>query len=174
MIIHHPLILVGPPGSGKTTIGRFIAQKCGISFFDLDEIIEKKYRVSIDELFSKKHESYFRLIEGQCLKEFTRRVLPERYVLATGGGTMIIQQNVKLLQALGDVVYLKSSFETIMERLSEKTRPLFKNKSKKDIETILKEREPFYEKAHRTFEIQKKSLECIFQEIIELYSREAS
>lgn len=164
-----PLILVGPPGSGKTFIGKLLSRKAALPFFDLDEMIEAKCHLSVDEIFSQKKESYFRLIESQCLREFSQRPLPSRYILATGGGTIISVRNFELLQRLGNLIYLKASPKKILERVSEKTRPLFKNKSQKDIEGILKNREKFYQKSDWVFETLEKSFSKISQEIMQIY-----
>ena|SRR3989338_486505 len=162
------LILVGPPGSGKTTFGKWLSQKKHIPFFDLDHMTEEKYHVSIQELFEQKKESYFRVLEFQCLNEFQKRVLPSRYILATGGGTVISVQNRKILKKLGRSVYLKTPLPVILERVLEEERPLFKDKTEESMRIILKEREKYYKECDVTLDTEGKSVTQICKELMEV------
>ncbi len=165
---HHALILVGPPGSGKSTFGKWLAEKNHIPFFDLDHMIEEKYHVSISELFEKKNESYFRVLEFQCLNEFQKRVLPSKYILSTGGGTILSFQNRHILKKLGKVIYLKTSTEMILQRAVEEERPLFKDKTEEHIRIILKEREKYYKECDVTLDTEGKSVTQICKELMEV------
>jgi len=151
------IILVGPPACGKTTLGKMLAQKLHVPFFDLDELIQEKYQVSIEALFSAKKESYFRVLETQCLQEFSKRRLPSCYILATGGGTVISKTNRQILKHLGQVIYLKASSEMILERLSEEEqmRPLFRDVSQDMIKIILNDRESYYKESDGIVEVTK-------------------
>ncbi|MBI3018747.1 MAG: shikimate kinase [Deltaproteobacteria bacterium] len=161
------LILIGPPGCGKSTFGQWLAEKNHIPFFDLDRMIEEKYHVSIPELFERKNESYFRVLEFQCLNEFQKRVLPSKYILATGGGTILSLQNRQILKKLGKVIYLKTSLDTILQRALEEERPLFKNKTEDSIRIILKEREKYYKESDITLDTEGKSVTQICKELME-------
>src|SRR3989338_10783185 len=162
------LILVGPPGSGKTTFGKWLSQKKHIPFFDLDHMTEEKYHVSIQELFQRKNESYFRVLEFQCLNEFQKRVLPSKYILSTGGGTVLSLQNRQIPKKLGKVIYLKTSYETILQRVLEEARPLFKDKTEESVRIILKEREKYYKECDVTLDTEGKSVTQIYKELMEV------
>ena len=165
---YRALILIGPPGCGKSTFGQMVSQKTHVPFFDLDHMIEEKYRVSIQTLFEQKKESYFRVLEFQCLKEFQKRVLPSQYILATGGGTALALQNRQILKKLGTIVYLRTSAETILRRVSEEERPLFKDRTKDEVRIILKEREKYYKECGITLETEGKSITQICKELMEV------
>lgn len=145
-------ILVGLPGSGKTTVGKALAQKLSVPFFDLDHLIEENFRVSIDTLIREGKESYFRLLELQSLKTFCQRVRPCRFVLATGGGTLNDPRNVRRLQSLGVWIYLQVEFEEIIRRLKEVNHALLARHKASDLENVLKERVPYYKEAELVVE----------------------
>lgn len=159
---------MGPPGCGKSTFGQWLAKKNHIPFFDLDRMIEEKYQVSIADLFQQKKEAYFRVLEFQCLSEFQKRVLPSSYILATGGGTVLSPQNRQILKRLGKRVYLKTSSDTIFQRVLEEERPLFKDKTEDTIRIILKEREKYYKECDITLETEGKSVTQICKELMEV------
>jgi len=162
------LILIGPPGSGKSTFGKWLSQKTHAPFFDLDQMIEEKYQVSIRELFEQKKESYFRVLEFQCLNEFQKRILPSHYILATGGGTVISVQNRQILKKLGCRVYLKTPIPILLERVLEEERPLFKDKTEESMRIILKEREKYYNECDATLDTEGKSVTQICKELMEV------
>jgi len=144
--LYKKIILIGLPCSGKSTIGKLLAHKLGVSFYDLDHLIEKQFRVSIAELFEKRKEAYFRVLETQCLVKLVRRSKPGAYVVATGGGAFMSEKNRKLCRALGRVIYLKASVETISARLqeAESVPPILENGG---LTNLLNEREKYYMKS---------------------------
>lgn len=166
MGLNKPLILVGLPGVGKSTVGQLLTQKLHIPFFDLDGMIETKYSISISELFRLKKEPYFRLLEMQCLKEFSLKRLPARYVLATGGGTVIGFNNLGLLKKLGLLIYLKTNPESLKTRWRELDHPVFKEKTSEEISLLLKDRERYYKTSSIVIEAGDESPAMICEEIV--------
>ncbi|GAB4202021.1 MAG: shikimate kinase [Bacteroidia bacterium] len=145
------LALTGFMGSGKTTIGKIIAQKANVPFIDLDEYIEQKENKTIHEIFLH-GENYFRTLETMYLKEVLQ--IPGNTVIALGGGTVCFNDNLQLILSHAWLIALIPPTNVIVERLwkEKDKRPLLKNLSTKDelknyIEKTLSERMPFYEQA---------------------------
>jgi shikimate kinase len=167
------IILVGYMGSGKSTIGKLLADKINFSSYDLDNRIEKDENLSISEIFEQKGELYFRKLERQVFESILDKNL--NIVLSLGGGTPCYYDNHELLNSENVIsIYLKASIETLFERLkTEKlTRPLLSNldeKEKKEfIAKHLFERSFFYNHANYSISVDTKSPEMIVAEIEKL------
>jgi shikimate kinase len=120
------LYLVGFMGSGKTTVGRMVADELGWSFDDIDEEIEAVQRMSIAQIFRERGEPEFRRIESAILAErvqLVRRGKPT--VIALGGGAFAQKENFELLEENGVSVWLECSFDVVRRRVGiDPTRPL--------------------------------------------------
>lgn len=160
-----PVVIVGPPAVGKTTIGRALARRLRIPCFDLDEMIEESYTVSIEKLFRENKESYFRLLESQCLEAFVKRSKPTSYVLSTGGGTVISEKNRFLLKRCGKWIYLKASPTTILQR--GWGHPLFHGKEEQ-IKILLNQRANYYNEADSVVDVDQKPTNKVIEEVIEI------
>ncbi len=163
------IILTGMMGSGKTSVGLELAKILECDFFDLDEIIEKKYG-KITQIFKDKGENYFREIETSELKNFKNN---GAFVLSTGGGAVLKEENLEILKSLGEVFYLSADIQTIYDRVKEQTqRPLLNTKDpKKTIEDILSSRLEKYEKSGEKIVTDNKNIEQIAREIYEKIMR---
>lgn len=160
------VILIGYMGCGKSTIGKRLSYALRKPFLDTDKIIERKENMSISELFEKKGEAYFRDMETACVKELLEE--NGEYVIAVGGGLVLREENRKLLNELGKVVYLRATPETIYERLKkDDTRPLLKGEDPKGkIQKMMSERAPIYEAAAQIWiDVDNKNFEDIIKEI---------
>ena len=104
-------------GSGKTTVGRIVADALGCPFLDLDEVIVKKAGRSIPEIFEADGESGFRRLEKQALEKTVAKYAESTVVLALGGGTVTIPGAVELLQQKTLCIYLQAPLETLEARL---------------------------------------------------------
>jgi len=141
-------------GSGKSALGRQLAQELQAAFVDLDEIFEERYRVSIFDFFEKYGEETFRKLERELLFETARL---ENAVISTGGGTPCFFENMNFISKHGISVYLRMSSAELAERLKniKKKRPLIRDLSsdglEKWISLQLKIREEFYTKATHIF-----------------------
>ncbi|MDO5636469.1 MAG: shikimate kinase [Myroides sp.] len=164
------IILVGYMGSGKTTIGKELADNLQIPFIDLDQYIEVKEQLKITDIFDKKGEVYFRKKEHMYLKELMERT--ENFVLSLGGGTPCYANNHLYLQSKDvESIYLKASITTLENRLTISTnRPLLKHVTnlKEYIAQHLFERNYFYNFSQHTIVIDNKDTEIIVDEILKL------
>lgn len=139
-------------GSGKTTVGKKLAAKLGMDFYDLDKIIEEDENKKISEIFEKEGEEKFRWIERNALKKTIITI--DDAVISTGGGTPCFNNNIILMKEAGITVYLEMTTSALASRIknSKSTRPLLENLDEKSlpefIESHITERKPFYEQAH--------------------------
>ena len=120
------IALTGFMASGKTTVGRLLADSLGCPFLDLDELIVRKAGRSIPDIFAADGERGFRRLEKQALEQTVGRYVENTAVLALGGGTVTVPGAVKLLQEKTTCIYLQASLECIQARLSadSASRPL--------------------------------------------------
>jgi len=157
-------------GSGKSIITRLLSESLGISYIDLDEIIEKKTQQSIKNIFKTKGEIYFRKIEHEIFRDFM--INPEEMILSLGGGTPCYANNHEFLNGEGVVsIYLRASIDTLYDRLKSESdkRPLVANKSEEELrEFIAKhlfDRSYYYNQATLKFDVDDKSPQMIVEEI---------
>jgi len=137
------LFLVGPMGAGKSTIGRRLAGQFGLAFFDLDQEIEARTGATVALIFELEGEPGFRERERCVLAELAAG---DGRLVATGGGTVLGEENRALLRARGFVVYLRASLAQQMARLArDRKRPLLQGPDKRQkLEALALEREPLY------------------------------
>jgi shikimate kinase len=161
------IILVGPMGSGKTTIGRRLSESLCLDFFDSDHEIIDTTGVSIDHIFDVEGEKGFRTREYDVIKKLCNT---PNVVIATGGGAVILKENRELIKKAGLVVYLSSSVDQILRRtVKSKTRPLLEksNNRRKTITDILDARDSLYkEVASVIINTNGKKLNEVIDEII--------
>jgi|LSQX01.3.fsa_nt_gb shikimate kinase len=162
------IILIGFMGSGKSSVGKRLAEKLGYNFRDTDEMIVATEGLEIQEIFRKYGEVLFRNLETTLLVSITDTL--EKTVLSTGGGIPTIDRNINLLRVMGQLIYLQASKNTIIERLAgDTTRPLLMGENPKErIEKLLNERRPIYERAADVIiNTDRKTIDDIVNEIIE-------
>ena len=159
------IILIGLPGSGKTTVGKLLAKKLEYQFIDMDSLIEEFEGLSIKDIFTQKGEEYFRELETRIIKSFSGI---EKKVISTGGGTFEKEENQQLLKNLGKVIYLYTDPETIYERIkNDKGRPLLQTEN--PLETLKKlfsQREKNYKFADYTIDTTNNNPYNVIDEII--------
>lgn len=164
------IILVGYMGSGKSTIGKKLSTFVGIPFYDLDEIIEKIEKRSIEIIFKEKGEIYFRKLESQIFQNFLNE--NNHFILALGGGTPCYANNHLALQN-DDIhsIYLKASVNELTERLilENQNRPLISNFNKEELNDYIRkhlfDRSHFYLQSKQIINTDNKSAEEITKEI---------
>ena len=120
------IYLVGFMGAGKTTVGRELAARLEMPFFDLDELVEAAEKMSIKDVFAQHGEPYFRKRERDILRS-TRYL--EHGIIATGGGTFTFDENIQFIQSEGLSVYLSAPYSLLRNRIGAKAaeRPLFRD-----------------------------------------------
>ena len=141
------IALIGFMGTGKTAVGRLLAEKLGKDFIEVDELIEQKVGKSIPEIFQQDGEIAFRELEIEATREAAEK---ENAVIACGGGAALNQINVDRLRERGVVIYLTASPEVILQRTSSDAgeRPMLVAEDKASrVEKLLNFRRPFYERA---------------------------
>jgi shikimate kinase len=140
----HLLYLVGFMGSGKSTVGRRLAELLGWTFVDLDQEIEKLEGMPISEIFSSRGEDYFRLLER---RELGRASAGESTVVAVGGGAFCCPENAEVIRRTGFSIWLDAPVELLFERCGScpATRPLFAGLE--DMSALLQCRMPAYSQA---------------------------
>ena len=150
------IYLVGFMGSGKSTLGKQLANKLDMGFLDLDSFIEEREGKTVQELFDQHGEVYFREVEKKALQTIIEK--KESLVVALGGGTPCFHDNMEMINQSGISVYLKYNSGILAARLKNAKieRPLIKDKSEVEllsfIESKLDEREQFYCQSHITLE----------------------
>lgn len=160
------IVLIGFMGSGKTSVGKQLAERLGYKFLDTDCLIENKAGAPISLIFESKGEEYFRDMESSILKDILYDT--RGGVISTGGGLPMRSENRDALKKFGRVVYLKGSKEILVQRLSkDTTRPLLKGEDiSKRVDQLLKERSHIYEElANQIIIIDDKSISEIVEEI---------
>lgn len=137
------LILVGPMGAGKTTIGKQLAQELHLPFKDIDQMVVERSGADIPWIFDVEGEGGFRRREHQMLLEVLQG---EPAVIATGGGIITQAENRELLLKAGNVIFLYASVDQQYERtIKDKNRPLLQNDNPRQVlQNLMEKREPLY------------------------------
>ncbi|NLK03916.1 MAG: shikimate kinase [Clostridiales bacterium] len=168
MILSNNIVLIGFMGSGKTSVGRFLSERLAYSFKDTDQLIEAQQAMTIQKIFSIHGEEYFRNLETELLLSLKGSL--DKVVLSTGGGMPIRDENVKLLNMMGPVIYLQASSNTIISRVSgDGKRPLLEGDDLQvKVEKLLLSRQAIYERsASSIINTDNKSIEEIGNEILD-------
>lgn len=161
------VVLVGPMGSGKSTIGRLLAGRLGFVFRDSDTLIEERTGASIAWIFDVEGEPGFRERETAILREMATG---SGMVLATGGGAVMREENRRLLAGMGSVVYLETSVREQLSRTKrDRKRPLLQTPDReKVLSELLAARHPLYlEIADIVIHTDRRSASSVGTEIVE-------
>lgn len=159
------IYFVGLMGAGKTTIGKLLAKHLNRSFYDTDHEVEKRTGVKIPVIFELEGESGFRKRETAVIQDLTKL---DNIVMATGGGAVIAEENRRLLQESGTVIYLRGSVNDLWYRMrNDKHRPLLQNVDiRAKLEQLYAERDPFYRQtATFTFDTGNQPVTNILKQI---------
>ena len=159
------LALIGFMGTGKSSVGRLVADQLKFEFLDTDHLIETRAGKSINEIFAHNGESTFRKLESDLVRELSSRT---QTVISTGGGLPINSANLDNLKQHALVVCLWSSPEKIFERVREQShRPLLQTPDPLGkIRSLLTAREPFYKQADVLLNSEFRSIREVAQQVI--------
>lgn len=164
------IILLGYMGCGKSTIAQKLAKTTGLPFLDLDQCIEERMNLSVNEIFEKKGEIYFRKLEHQIFDELLNS--SQEIIIGLGGGTPCYANNHELFIGKNRTsIYLKASIDTLFERLhrNKSKRPLIANKTDSELKEFIAmhlfERSFYYTKASNTVVVDDKSVDDTVTEI---------
>jgi len=159
-------------GVGKTTIGKQLASMLGLTFMDLDHIIELKHKKSVSEIFQNEGEAAFRGMERQFLREIIENY--DNFLLSTGGGTPCFYENMEDMNAAGITIYLEMDHKSLAYRLqhAKEQRPLIKGMKPGELEVFvqdhLAQRVEFYREAKvitSAFGFNKIKLESLVDQV---------
>jgi shikimate kinase len=168
------LILIGYRGTGKTTVGRILAERLGLRLVSLDALIIEKAGASIPEIVDQYGWDHFRDLESEVVKETCRS---GGQVLDCGGGVILRDENVRELKGAGVVIWLRAGVKTIVERIhDDDQRPSLTGKKSflEEVEEVLFEREPGYQAAADIIvDTEGKTPEALAGEITALIREEA-
>ncbi|MBR5154960.1 MAG: shikimate kinase [Clostridia bacterium] len=157
------IVLIGMPGSGKTSIGKELAKLLDFNFFDCDQAIEELLCKSVLEIFEDRGEEFFRKMETDTLKFL---LLKTNSVISTGGGVVEKSENIDILKKCGTVVFINRPLENIMDDINTSHRPLLKD-GKDRLVTLFERRFDLYQKTC-DIEIENKgSIQDVARKIID-------
>lgn len=166
----HPIVLVGLMGAGKTTVGRRLAEKLGLTFVDADHEIEIAAGQTIPEIFARHGEAYFR--DGER-KVIARLLENGAQVLATGGGAYMNGDTRSAIRAHGISIWLRADFDLLMRRVRRRSnRPLLQNDDPEAVmRKLIAERYPVYAEADITVDSRDVAHTSIVNTIIKTLAR---
>lgn len=162
------IALIGFMGVGKSTVGRLVAHRLGHEFVDVDEMIEKRARRKITEIFETDGEEAFRKLEREVLNELKSGT---KKVISTGGGLVAYGDNLERLKKFAVVVCLWATPEIIWQRVkNQKHRPLLNGEDpKRTIRELLAKRGPFYKQADILINTDRRTTRQVAQQLIHQY-----
>ncbi|MBI2066496.1 MAG: shikimate kinase [Deltaproteobacteria bacterium] len=152
-------------GTGKTVVGKMLAEKLSYQFLDTDQMVEQEAKKTVMEIFEREGETSFRRREKEMVKKALQK---EKVVISTGGGAVMDPENLALFKENGLLIALSATPEVIYERVrSMKTRPLLKDRDElQTIKNLLSSRSPFYQKADLILDSSGNHLESVVSEIM--------
>jgi shikimate kinase len=170
MAVGESIFLIGPMGSGKTTVGGALGERLGLDCYDSDDYVETITGAPIPDLFKKLGEAGFRDREEMALETLTQA---SPIILATGGGAVLRRNNRQRLSDRGTVIYLSATVATQLARTQGSSRPLLRTEDPQArLTALLAERDPLYRAtAHHVVATDNADTEAAVETIIELTGR---
>ncbi|MFH1622035.1 MAG: shikimate kinase [Candidatus Omnitrophota bacterium] len=153
--------------TGKTSVGKELANRLKKKFLDLDDIIEQREEMRIVDIFREKGEAYFRKIEKDLVKKISQKT---DLVVGCGGGAVVNEENLANLKKSGVIICLKADIDTILKRAQgTEQRPLLNVDDRKPrISELLKRREPFYDQADNIIDTTNLSIKEVVDKVISI------
>ena len=154
------VVIIGMPGSGKTTIGKILGKELSLKFYDMDEYIQKTTSKSIIELFEN-GEEYFRDIESNVCRELSQK---ENVLISTGGGVIKRKENIDAFKENALIIFLDRPVEKILEDVDVSKRPLLKD-GKERVINLYKERYELYKKYADEIVVNDKDMRHVIESL---------
>lgn len=168
------IFLLGYMGSGKSTVGKKLAEKLKLNFIDFDDYVESASGKSIPEIFEKDGEEKFRVMEQKYLLEIIKK---DNSVISLGGGTPCFHNNIELINKNGISVYIEMTADALAKRLikAKGKRPLILGMNEVDlkffIEANMEKRLPYYSRAKHTVKSENQSAEELAEKLIQMLDK---
>ncbi len=165
------IVLLGFMGTGKTAVAKELSRRLKKEYVEIDDLIEKDQKDTIENIFKNKGEAYFRQVEKNITREISQK---KDVVISTGGGVVLDEENIKNLEKNGILICLEASPKVIFERIKKGThRPLLKVENPmKRIKELLEKRKPYYQKIDRHINTSHLSVKQVVNKIIEILKKE--
>ena len=174
------VILIGAPGSGKTTAGSLLARRLGQSFIDTDKVIEEEAGMPISEIFLEHGEDYFRKLEKQCIERVLDQVAVDPAVVSLGGGSVLNPQTQEVLKGFrgipgNNIIWLHVDISEAIKRIGmNQARPLLLGNVRSNMIKLLNDRTPIYQElASASVETSGQAPETVVDSIVELVNKGA-
>jgi shikimate kinase len=160
------IFLCGFMATGKSSVGKQLAAALHWEFLDMDALIESEAGMSIPDIFSSRGEAAFRAMEARMVERLTGRT---DCVIATGGGAIVNQENLKIMKRCGVVVTLAADIQTILERSGKAdTRPLLQTADRLErIRTLMEQRAPFYAQADIVLDTSSLTIDEVVNDLLD-------
>ena len=165
--------LIGMMGTGKSKFGRLIANILKFSFYDIDHLIEKKFKMTIKELFQKHGELFFRQIEKKTIKDLILKINKnkEKVIISLGGGGFDDEETRELLLNNTNVIWLNTPVDILVQRVGDGSkRPMIKGKTRDSIIQLLKIRTRYYSLCHEQINTDSLNQNQVTEKLINLIS----
>ena len=163
------ITLIGMMGSGKTSCGSVLAKKLGVSFVDIDSIIELEENLEISEIFKKFGEEYFRTIEEKVIFSKVNEYLRQnvKAIISLGGGGFESKKTREFLLNNSKVIWLNSDIKVLSKRVGDAfNRPMIKGNVERNIEMLLNKRIKNYQKSHLKINTENLSINDLCNKIL--------
>ncbi|MGB4440093.1 MAG: shikimate kinase [Sedimentibacter sp.] len=157
------IVLIGMPGSGKSTIGCMLSKKINMDYIDMDEYIETSENKTIKEMFQISEE-YFRDVETKCAKELSKL---NSHIIATGGGIIKRKNNIEMFKENSIIIFINRPMDNIIQDIDTNVRPLLAE-GKNKLDQLYNERFPLYKKYCDIEIINSGEISHVIQQIAEL------
>jgi shikimate kinase len=160
------IILCGFMATGKSSVGRLLAERAHYQYLDMDDLIENEAGMTIPQIFSSRGEAAFRALESRMVERIATRT---GCVVATGGGAIVNPQNLKNLKSCGVVISLTADIQTILRRVGEgDTRPMLQVENRLErIRQLMEQREPFYAQADIILDTSALNIDQVVDRLVE-------
>jgi len=164
------LVLVGFMGSGKTVVGKLVAERLGMHFMDMDDEVERREGRKISEVFAQDGESYFRRLERVLTQELASQT---DWVIATGGGIVLDPRNLDDFRKTSVIIGFGIHVDTVLQRVGHQThRPLLEGGDKhKRVQKLLAQREPLYRAAGEYIDTNDRTIDEVVNKVVAAYQK---